>query len=320
MRRGGFAVDVGIDAPAGEVTAVLGPNGAGKSTLLACLAGLLAVDEGHVTLDGVVLDDRPAPSSRPSTGAWASCSRTTSSSPTCRRSTTWPSGCGAPVAGGPTPGARPAGGCGGWASRPRPGCGPATSRAGRPSGSLWPAPSPPDRTLLLLDEPLGALDAGARVEVRRDLRRTLADHVGPVVLVTHDPVDALALADRVVVVEQGRAVQSGPIDEVTARPRSRYVADLLGTNLLRGTAADGVVTTAAGATLVVADPVVGPVFATVAPGPSPCTATNPRAAPATAGRPPSPTSSPGPTGCACTSRGPSTWSPRSPPRPRPTSG
>ena len=85
--------------------------------------------------------------------------------------------------------------------------------------------------LLLLDEPLAALDAGPKSDVRRDLRRHLATFAGVRLLVTHDPVDAYALADRVVILESGRIVQSGTLADVTARPRSRYVADLVGVNL-----------------------------------------------------------------------------------------
>jgi molybdate transport system ATP-binding protein len=118
---------------------------------------------------------------------------------------------------------------------------------------------------LLLDEPLAALDVATRVEVRRDLRRHLATFAGPTVLVTHDPVDDLALADHVVVLEAGRATQSGTIAEVTSRPRTRYVADLIGTNLVHGTATTGTVTTDSGAVLIVAEGGDGPVSATVAP-------------------------------------------------------
>ena len=90
--------------------------------------------------------------------------------------------------------------------------------------------------LLLLDEPLAALDVGTRIELRRDLRTHLATFGGARILVTHDLLDAVALADRLVVLEHGRVAQAGTVDEVTDRPRSRYVAELVGTNLLRGVA------------------------------------------------------------------------------------
>src|SRR5690606_11219642 len=75
-------------------------------------------------------------------------------------------------------------------------------------------------------------------------------------LVTHDPVDAVVLADRLVIVEAGRVTQTGTTAEVVARPRSRYVADLVGINLLLATG-DGAHTARldSGAALIVADPV-----------------------------------------------------------------
>ena len=110
--------------------------------------------------------------------------------------------------------------------------------------------------MLLLDEPLAALDATTRVHVRAELRHRLADFDGARLLVTHDPVDALVLADRLVIIEQGRVVQAGSPREVTARPASRYVADLVGLNLLEGAReGDHGVRLAAGGLLTVADPV-----------------------------------------------------------------
>src|SRR5690606_9694561 len=82
-----------------------------------------------------------------------------------------------------------------------------------------------------------ALDAGTRVRVRADLRRHLAAFPGGRLLVTHDPLDAIVLADRLVILERGRVTQTGTPAEVTARPASRYVAQLVGINLLFGTAA-----------------------------------------------------------------------------------
>jgi molybdate transport system ATP-binding protein len=122
-----------------------------------------------------------------------------------------------------------------------------------------------DPQLLLLDEPLAALDVGTRVVVRRDLARYLAEFSGSTVLVTHDPVDAWVLADRVVVIENGAVTQEGTLAEITARPASRYVADLAGTNLLRGTAAGTTLTTESGATLVLAEASDGAVLATISP-------------------------------------------------------
>jgi molybdate transport system ATP-binding protein len=113
--------------------------------------------------------------------------------------------------------------------------------------------------VLLLDEPLAALDARAKLHIRAELRRHLASFHGARLLVTHDPVDALVLADRMVVLEDGRVTQQGTTAEVARQPRSPYVAELVGVNLLTGTAAgDHTVRLAGGAELVVADPLPGP--------------------------------------------------------------
>jgi molybdate transport system ATP-binding protein len=84
-------------------------------------------------------------------------------------------------------------------------------------------------------------------------------------LVTHDPVDAYALADRVVILEGGRIVQGGPLADVTAQPRSRYIADFVGVNLISGSGRDGAVVTPTGGRIVPADPVDGPAFAIIQP-------------------------------------------------------
>ena len=89
--------------------------------------------------------------------------------------------------------------------------------------------------LLVLDEPLAALDQQARVAVRRDLRARMLAFDGVRILVTHDPIDAATLADRLVIVEHGRVVQTGTLAEVTARPGSPWVAELVGVNLFTGT-------------------------------------------------------------------------------------
>jgi molybdate transport system ATP-binding protein len=87
--------------------------------------------------------------------------------------------------------------------------------------------------LLLLDEPMAALDVAVAPALRQTLRRVLADRT--TVLVTHDVLDALLLADRVLVIEGGRVVESGVSRDVLARPRSAFAAQLAGLNLLAGT-------------------------------------------------------------------------------------
>jgi molybdate transport system ATP-binding protein len=122
--------------------------------------------------------------------------------------------------------------------------------------------------LLLLDEPLAALDARTRVTVRAELARHLAEFAGGTVLVTHDPLDAMTIADRIVIVEDGAITQQGTPAEVARRPATQYVARLVGLNLYRGDAdADGTVTLADGGTLTgtLSRPVAGPALVAVRP-------------------------------------------------------
>jgi len=119
--------------------------------------------------------------------------------------------------------------------------------------------------LLLLDEPLAALDASTRLETRRDLRRHLDRYDGVRVLVTHDPMEAIALAERLVVLEAGRISQTGTPQDISERPRSRYVADLVGVNLYRGRAAGDEVHIGASGRLVAPGAGQGEVFAVVHP-------------------------------------------------------
>ncbi|MER7170131.1 ABC transporter permease [Streptomyces mesophilus] len=114
------------------------------------------------------------------------------------------------------------------------------------------APSP---RLLLLDEPLAALDQTTRAHVRHTLRTHLSGFGGVCLIVTHDPVEAVSLADRVLVLEEGRTLQDAPPAEVSRHPRSPWVARMLGRNALAGTVAeDGSLTLAEGGRLVLADP------------------------------------------------------------------
>jgi molybdate transport system ATP-binding protein len=264
LRLGDLDLDVALRAPSGAVTAVLGPNGAGKTTLLRAIAGSLAIDAGAIRLDGTTLDEPPATFVAPERRRLgivhqdyllfphlSALDNVAFGPRSAGRSTVEARAVATGLldrVGITDAGAKPRALSGGQAQRV------ALARA------LAVEPM-----ALLLDEPLAALDAGTRVQVRPDLRRYLAGFAGPTVLVTHDPVDALALADHVAILEAGRFTQTGTIADVTARPRSRYVADLIGTNLVHGTAAGTTITTASGATLTTAEDHTGAVFATVAP-------------------------------------------------------
>ncbi|MGH9244401.1 MAG: sulfate/molybdate ABC transporter ATP-binding protein [Acidimicrobiales bacterium] len=266
VRLGDLDLAVDLAVPSGEVVAVLGRNGAGKTTLLRAVAGLIPLAEGRVEVDGEVLDD-------PGQGIHV---------PTARR----PIGVvfqdyllfahltvldnvafGLRARGVPRRDARATAatwlgrvGLGGRASaRPRSLSG---GQAQRVALARALATEP---RLLLLDEPLAALDATTRVEMRAELRRQLAGFGGTRLLVTHDPLDAIVLADRLVVLESGRITHDGTIPELSARPRSSYVAELVGLNLWRGTARDDIVEVDGGGELTIAGHERGPVFVTVRP-------------------------------------------------------
>jgi len=119
--------------------------------------------------------------------------------------------------------------------------------------------------VLLLDEPLAALDASTRVAMRRDLKTHLASFRGVRLLVTHDPLEAATMADRLIVMEEGKHVQTGTPVDVTEHPRSRYVADLVGVNLYRGQAGHGSVQMSGGPLLAAAGAEAGDVFAVIHP-------------------------------------------------------
>ena len=236
-------VDVALDVAEGETVAVLGPNGAGKSTLLAVAAGLLRPDTGRVVLDGVELTGPRtwvAPHARriallaqdpllfPHLSALENVAFGPRSRGTHRRTAREQArGWLEEVGGADLADRRPGQLSGGQAQRV------AVARA-----------LAADPRLLLLDEPMAALDVAVRPALRQSLRRVLADRT--VVLVTHDVLDALLLADRVVVVDGGRVVEAGPTTDVLTRPRSAFTARIAGLNMVRGTWRDGAVGAADG--------------------------------------------------------------------------
>jgi molybdate transport system ATP-binding protein len=118
---------------------------------------------------------------------------------------------------------------------------------------------------LLLDEPLAALDVQTRAEVQGELREHLREFAGPTLLVTHDPIEALLLATRIVVLERGRVAQAGSPAEITSRPLTPYVARLVGMNLYEGRSAGTAVALDGGGHLVAADAPGGRVLVAVRP-------------------------------------------------------
>ncbi|HSR42930.1 MAG TPA: ATP-binding cassette domain-containing protein, partial [Longimicrobiales bacterium] len=239
-RSPSFELDVEVHVPAGRTVALLGPNGAGKSTAVAAIAGLLPLDEGGIELGPAVLDDPAAgvfvPPRERRVGvvfqdyllfphlsvlenvAFGLRSRGGGRERAREMARSWLERVGL----GGTEERAPAELSGGQAQRV------ALARA---------LASEPD--VLLLDEPLAALDVTTRATLRRALAAHLEAFDGPRVLITHDPAEAFLLADEVHVVEDGSVTQAGTPDELRLRPRTRYAADLAGANLLSGTAADG---------------------------------------------------------------------------------
>jgi molybdate transport system ATP-binding protein len=122
-----------------------------------------------------------------------------------------------------------------------------------------------DPEVLLLDEPLAAVDASGRLELRRSLRRHLSTFRGVRLVVTHDPLEAASLAERVVILEDGRITQEGPFADVSSRPRSAWIARMAGLNLLRGVVSDGTMVVDDGSRLTVATGIQGPALATIQP-------------------------------------------------------
>jgi molybdate transport system ATP-binding protein len=256
VRQGSFQLACDVQVADGEVVAIVGPNGAGKSTVLRALAGLVPIDRGRIVLDGDVLDD-PVDGTFVEVAARSVAMVFQDDLLFPRLSALDNVAFGLRAGGHRRAAARAA--AAEWLHRldlrDHLGAKPSTLSGGqRQRVALARALATAPR-LLLLDEPLSALDASTRVHVRAELRRHLSDLPGGRLLVTHDPIDALVLADRIVVLEGGRVVQQGSAAEIAARPASRYVADLLGLNLLAGTAEDRYgLRLDAGGSLVVADP------------------------------------------------------------------
>lgn len=226
-------VKLGLEA--GEVLALVGPNGAGKSTVLQSLSGVLpGADESSIVLNGADIAALPPHRRRITllgqdptlfphltvTGNVAFGLRAAGASRTQARSQAYELlevvDC-AELAG-----RKPHQISGGQAQRV------AIARA------LAATPE-----LLLLDEPLVALDADQAPQLRHLLRRVLRERNQAAIIITHDLVDAVTLADSVAVLQQGRVIERGLARSVLGSPRSQFAASLAGMNLLTGTIEGG---------------------------------------------------------------------------------
>ena len=239
-RPDGFEVEVDLEIAHGSTVAVLGPNGAGKSTLVGVLAGVLPIDSGRIVLGTDVLDDPSEkvfvdPENRDigivfqdyllfphltvadNVGFGLLASGLPKSEVTAMVDV-WLERSGLTGISGKK--AREL--SGGQAQQV------AVARA------IMSGPR-----MLVFDEPMAALDATSRVEMRRRLADHLNEFDGPRLLITHDATEAFLLAENIYVMENGRVTQSGTADDIRLRPQTAYVADLAGSNLLKGSAASG---------------------------------------------------------------------------------
>ncbi|GAB2709326.1 molybdate transport system ATP-binding protein [Microbacterium marinum] len=234
-----FRVDVAIDAAAGETVAVMGPSGAGKSTLLEALAGLAPLHDGEIVVGGRVVERTAVPRVRtaPMHRGVILLNQDPRLFPhlSARENVAF----GPRAAGTPTDAARANAdvwlervGLAGMGERmPRELSGGEQQRV-----AIARALSASPR-VVLLDEPLVALDPVTASSIRGMLRNQLVGTT--TIAVTHDAADAVALAERLFIVEAGVVVQSGAVREVLHAPASTFVASIADVNRMPGVAADG---------------------------------------------------------------------------------
>jgi molybdate transport system ATP-binding protein len=266
IERPEVKVQADLSSLEGEIVAIVGPNGAGKSTLVSGLAGLTPLAGGKVVVDGRVWEDaasrvRLRPQRR-SVGVMFQHLALFENMSVLEN-----------VAYGPrsvhTNKAKARKDA--HATLEKLG---AANLTHTPVGELSGGQAQkvalaralsmqPD--VLLLDEPTSKLDVASRAEVRRSLSGALQDFAGVSLLVTHQPVEALALATRVIVLEEGTVTQQGAPTELQLRPRTSYVAQFVGVNLFEGRTSEGQVRLTGGAWVAVMDPPVGDVFVSIHP-------------------------------------------------------
>lgn len=265
-RSDSFRLDLQLELPPGRTVALLGPNGAGKSSAVAAIVGLSPIDRGSIVLNGTTLDDPDRgvfldPAARKigvvfqdyllfphlsalENVAFGLRSRGSARSEALAAARRWLEQ--VELAG--LEDRKPAQLSGGQSQRV------ALARA---------LITEPD--LLLLDEPLSALDVTTRAQLRRNLAAHLDRFPGPRMLITHDPTEAFLLADEVHLIENGAVTQSGSPDQIRLAPRTDYAADLGGSNLVSGHAAQGKIDTGAHRLHIADRALAGPVLATIAP-------------------------------------------------------
>ncbi|MCO5315913.1 MAG: ABC transporter ATP-binding protein [Solirubrobacterales bacterium] len=242
LARGGFRAEVVLDLPGGGALALLGPNGAGKSTVLRAVAGLDPIVAGTIRIGGRTVAD-------PDRGIGISAGKR-GVGYVFQDYRLFPH---LDVLDNVAFGIR-ATGASRKASRRR--AGEVLERAGLERFS---SAQPGDLSggesqqvavaralasgphLLLLDEPLAALDVENRADMREHLKRVIANFDATVLLVTHDPGDALAVTDRIAIIEAGRVVQRGTGRELSAAPATAWVARLVGRTGISGEVPAGAV-------------------------------------------------------------------------------
>jgi molybdate transport system ATP-binding protein len=235
VQRGTFTLDIDLSVPEGETVGLMGPNGSGKSTLVEILAGTLAIDRGEIQVAGNV---------------WAATLENVSLPPQSRSVGVMFQGLllfpSLSVLDNVAFGLR-AQGMARAVAREQAGAvlarfgldrfsdrRPQDLSGGQAQRVALARALVVEPDLLLLDEPMSALDVAVRAAARRELREALEAFEGTKLVVTHEPREAMALSDRLVVLEEGRVVQHGSAADLRTRPKTAYIASLVGVNLFSG--------------------------------------------------------------------------------------
>lgn len=232
-----FELNISFSIEFGETLALIGPSGAGKTTILDLIVGFRQPDEGHIEVGGRVLFDSKQrinlPPEKRHLGyvfqdyalfphltvlqnvEYGMRARGMARDEIARRATETLRMLGIAHLAGVLPKRI----SGGESQRV------ALARALAAGGQV-----------LLLDEPLAALDAQTRQMARGDLRKIIRSVRVAAVFVTHDYVDALAFGDRICVIDRGQVIQVGSQEDLLLRPKTKFVAEFMGVNFIHGVA------------------------------------------------------------------------------------